>query len=182
MTFPTGNTRSHLLLDPEYLSGLGERSLEEIRAMRAEAEQEETELSYLRRMLQGHVDILRAEQARRSGDGPAGSLVDALPEILADERVPSHGLGRHSALEPADIDAHRRYVEALVSDGALSNPGALDDQTLSRSLDVLSREEADVSRRRRSIQQVMDTLTAELGRRYKDGVADVSALLHSESE
>ncbi|HVT22306.1 MAG TPA: aerial mycelium formation protein [Mycobacteriales bacterium] len=150
--------------------------------MRGEAEQEETELSYLRRLLQGRVDILRAEQSRRSGDGPAGSLIDALPQILADERVPSHGLGRHAAVEPSDVESHRRYVESLVSDGDLSNPSSLDDDRLGRMLDVLVREEADVSRTRRSVQAVMDTLTAELGRRYKDGVVDVTEVLHIESE
>jgi hypothetical protein len=49
-------------------------------------------------------------------------------------------------------------------------------------LDVLDREEAEVSRTRRSIQVVMDELTVELGRRYKDGVADVAELLHTERE
>src|SRR5262245_60923410 len=129
MTFPTGNTRIDRLLAPDYLSALAERSLEEIRGMRAEAEQEETDLSFLRRLLQGHVDILRAERDRRRGDGPS-SLVDALPEILAEERLPSRGLGRHAAVEPSDIDAHRRYVEALVGDGDLSDLAALEDDAL----------------------------------------------------
>lgn len=182
MTSPTGNRRIDRLLAPDFLVGVAERPIDELRAMRAEAEQEETDLSYLRRLLQGRVDILRAELARRRGEGPEGSLVDALPQILADERVPSHGLGRHAALEPSEIDDHRRYVEALVSDGDLSDPGALDEQTMNRMLDVLDREESDVSRRRRSVQAVMDALTAELGRRYKDGAADVADLLHTEAE
>jgi hypothetical protein len=181
MTNPTGNTRIERLLAPDYLSGLAERPTEQIRAMRAEAEQEETNLSYLRRLLQGRVDILRAEQARRAGDGPT-SLIDALPEILADERVPSHGLGRHAAVEPTEIDAHRRYAESLASDADLSSPGDLDDEALTRLLDVLDREEANVSRRRRAVQAVMDALTAELGRRYKEGAADVADLLPIEGE
>lgn len=182
MTSPTGNRRIDRLLAPEYLSGLAERPLDELRGMRAEAEQEETDLSFLRRLLQGHVDILRAEQARRHGDGPTGSLVDALPEILADERVPSHGLGRYAAVEPSDIDAHRRYVEALVGAGDLSDLAALADSALARMLDVLEREESEVSRRRRSVQRVMDTLTAELGHRYQEGDANVADLLRTESE
>jgi hypothetical protein len=109
-------------------------------------------------------------------------LVDALPEILADDRVPSHGLGRHAAVEPSDLDAHRRYVEALIGDGDLSDLGALAEPDLTRMLDVLEREEADISRRRRSVQVVMDTLTAELGRRYQVGDANVADLLHIESE
>ncbi|HWC35220.1 MAG TPA: aerial mycelium formation protein [Mycobacteriales bacterium] len=182
MTHPTGNRRIDRLLAPDYLSGLAERSIEDIRAMRADAEQEETDLSYVRRLLQGRVDILRAERARRRGEGPSGSLVDSLPEILADERVPSHGLGRHAALEPSNVEVHRRHVESLVSESELSDPGALEDTTLDRYLDILTGEEAEVSRQRRTIQAVMDALTAELGRRYKDGVVDVSALLHTEGE
>lgn len=182
MTFPAGSRRIDRLLAADYLTGLAERPIDEIRAMRAEAEQEETDLSFLRRLLQGRVDILRAEQARRTGEGPEGSLVDALPEILADDRVPSFGLGRYAALEPSDVEVHRRYVQALVTDADSSDPGALDDSTLQRLLDVLSREESEVSRKRRSMQVVMDALTAELGRRYRDGVADVGDLLHLEGE
>lgn len=182
MTHPTGTRRIDRLLAPGYLSGLAELPIEEIRAMRAEAEQEETNLSYLRRLLQGRVDILRAELARRNGEGPAGSLVEALPEILADQRVPSHGLGRYAAVEPTDIDEHRHYVEALVSDRDVADPGDLDQDTLTRMLEVLGREEAEVSRKRRSVQEVMDALTAELGGRYKNGAADVTDLLHTERE
>jgi hypothetical protein len=182
MTYPTGDGRIARLLAPDYLTGLAERAVADIRAMRAEAEQAETDLSYLRRLLQGRVDILRAEQARRRGDGPAGSLVDALPEILADERVPAHGLGRHASREPSNVDVHRRYVESLVSDGDLSDPGGLDEQTLERVLEVLEREEVDVSGRRRAVQGVMDALTEELGRRYKVGAADVADLLPADGE
>jgi hypothetical protein len=91
--------------------------------------------------------------------------------------VPSHGLGRHAHVEPTDIDEHRLFVESLVSEADLSDLAGLDDPTLVSHLDILEREEAEVSRRRRAMQVVMDTLTAELGRRYKDGVADVADLL-----
>ena len=180
MTYPAGGRRIERLLAPEYLFGLTRRSLEEVRAMRAETEQEETDLSYLRRLLQGRLDILRAEQARRRGEGPAGSLVDALPEILADERTAPRGYGRHATLEPAAMDSQRRYVEALVSDSEISDPSRHDDDTLARLVDVLTREEATVSRKRRAVQAVMDACTAELGRRYREGAVDVGDLLPGE--
>src|SRR5690348_479128 len=121
MANPTRNRRIDRLLASDYLLELPQRPIEEIREMRADAEQEETNLSYLRRLLQGRVDILRAELARRDGTGPGGSLVDALPQILADERLPSRGLGRHATVEPSDIEEHRQYVDALVSDGDMSD-------------------------------------------------------------
>ncbi|HWA65348.1 MAG TPA: aerial mycelium formation protein [Mycobacteriales bacterium] len=177
MTYPAAGRRLDRVLAPEYLLGLAKRPVEEIRAMRAETEQEETDLSYLRRLLQGRLDILRAEQARRRGEGAAGSLIDALPEILADDRTAPRGSGRHATAEPSALDSHRRYVEALVSDSELSDPSRHDDDTLARLVDVLDREERDVSRKRRSVQAVMDACSAELGRRYREGAANVEDLL-----
>ena len=183
MTIPGGNRRIDRVLAEDYLSGLPDRPLEELRAMRTEAEQEETDLSYLRRLLQGRLDILQAEVDRRAGRGPGGSLLEALPGILADAGGPAapHGMGRHVTVEPSRVDSHRRYVEALVADTDLSDPGRHDDAALSRLVDVLEREEAAVSGRRRAVQAVMDACTAELTRRYRDGDANVSDLLPSET-
>lgn len=183
MTYPGGNRRIDRILADDFLTGLSEHSLEEVRSMRADAEQEETDLSYLRRLLQGRLDILRAEVERRAGRGKGGSLLDALPGILAEDMSSTspHGMGRHVTVEPSRVDSHRRYVEALVADTDLSDPGRHDDETLARLVDVLEREEADVSGKRKSVQKVMDACTAEIGRRYRDGDADVSDLLPSES-
>jgi hypothetical protein len=43
--------------------------LPELRALRRQAQQHEADLSYVRRLLQGRIDILRAELARRGGSG-----------------------------------------------------------------------------------------------------------------
>ena len=175
-----GNRRIDKVLDPEFVEGLGQLSLEDLRERRKAAEQEETDLSYMRRLLQGRLDILRAELARRSGEG--SDLVDALPQILADE--PSggpRGLGRHIAAEPSRADAHRRYVEALVADVDLSNPDAHDDESLRRVLATLESEEQKVSESRRAVQKVMDALTGEVTRRYREGDADPSDLLPTEA-
>ena len=151
--------------------------------MRQDADQEETDLSYLRRLLQGRLDILRAELQRRDGGGQAETLVDALPRILADEGGGDnpHGLGRHVTTEPSRADSHRRYVEALVADVDLSDPDRHDEATLRRLLGTLEREESEVSDLRHRVQQVMDACTAEIGRRYREGDADVGDLLNSDS-
>ena len=175
-----GNRRIDKVLDPEFVEGLGQLSLDDLRERRKEAEQEETDLSYMRRLLQGRLDILRAELARRDGTG--SDLVDALPQILADE--PSggpRGLGRHVTAEPSRADAHRRYVEALVADVDLSNPDAHDDASLRRVLETLEAEEQKVSEARRAVQKVMDALTGEVTRRYREGDADPSDLLPTEA-
>jgi hypothetical protein len=182
MTHP-GNRRIDRVLGVDFLDRLHERPIDEVRELRQDAEQEETDLSYLRRMLQGRLDILRAEVARRSGGKDAGTLVDALPQILADEggAASPRGLGRHVTAEPSRADMHRRHVEALVADVALSDTSQHDDAALRAMMDTLEREEADVSAKRHQVQQVMDACAAEIGRRYREGDADISDLLPSES-
>ena len=171
-----GNRRIDRVLAEDYLDGMPGLPLDEVRALRAEAEQEETDLSYLRRLVQGRIDIVRAERARRDGTG--GNLVDQLATILADEpRSPSRGLGRHSSLEPSRTDSHRRHLEALVADVDLSDVGNVSDDDLAGLLETLQSEEQAVSRKRRAVQGVADACSAEITRRYRDGEADVSTLL-----
>ena len=177
-----GNRRIDRVLAEDYLAGLSSLPMDDVRTLRREAEQEETDLSYLRRLLQGRLDILRAELARRSGTGEA-DLVQALPHILADEGTSTspHGLGRHVTAEPSRADSHRRHVEALVADVDLSNLSAHDEGSLRRAVDALEREEQEVSDKRRSVQTVMDACTAEITRRYREGDADVSDLLPTDA-
>lgn len=172
-----GNRRIDRVLDENYLAGLRSLPLAELRALREEAEQEEVDVSYLRRVLQGRIDIVHAELRRRES-GQGGSLVEDLPNILADApRGPARGLGRHTTVQPSRADAHRRYVEALVADVDLSDVTARSDDELRRVSELLEREERDVSEKRRAVQRVVDECSAEVARRYRDGEADVSQLL-----
>lgn len=175
-----GNRRIDRVLAPEFVADLKQVPLDELRQRRHEAEQEETDLSYLRRLLQGRLDILRAELARR--DGQETDLVQALPRILADDTSGGpRGLGRHIAVEPSRADAHRRHVEAIIADVDLSDPSSHDDASLRRVLDTLEAEEHKVSQSRREVQRVMDELTGEVTRRYREGDADPSDLLPTEA-
>ena len=172
-----GNRRIDRVLAEDYLDGLGQAPLEEVRALRAEAEQEEVDLSYIRRMLQGRIDILRAEVERRGGQTDV-ALLDRLASILADEhRAPARGLGRHSTLEPSRAAEHRRYVEQLVHDADLSDVPTRSDDQLAEALEALVSEEAKLSGKRREVQAVMDVCSAEITRRYREGEADVANLL-----
>lgn len=176
---PRGNRRIDRVLADDFLSGLPSQSLTEIRSLRGEAEQEEADVSYLRRLLQGRIDIITAELERRRG-GSGASLVDALPRILADDRPEPRGLGQHRTVEPSRVDVHRRRVEALVADVDISNVSAHSDDELRRALDVLEREERQTSDTRRRIQAVVDACAAEISRRYREGEAAVEDLLPSE--
>lgn len=173
-----GNRRIDRVLRDDYLAGIATLSMAELRTRRDEAEQEEVDVSYLRRLVQGRIDILRAELGRRGGGG-AGSLLADLPQILGDDgpRTAPRGLGRHSNVEPSRADEHRRYVESLVADVDLSDVAARSDEELRTALSVFEREESDLSDKRRRIFAVLDACSSEITRRYRDGEADVSDLL-----
>jgi hypothetical protein len=172
-----GTRRIDRVLAEDYLTGLKEAPLDEVRGLRDEAEQEEVDLSYIRRLIQGRMDIVRAELNHREG-GATGRMVDHLAEVLADEpRGPARGLGRHTTIEPSRVDSHRRYVEALVADVDLTDTATRSSDELHHAMRVLSDEEQVLSAKRRQVQAVMDACQAEITRRYRDGEADVSSLL-----
>lgn len=179
-TGAAGNRRSDRVLAPDYLAELGTRPLTEVRALRDQAEQEEADISYLRRLLQGRIDIVRAELARRSEEGPT-SLIDALPQILSEHNAgPPRGGGRRTGVEPSQADAHRRAVESLVADVDLDDVGVRTDDELHRAVEIYRAEEQTLSANRHAIHGVLDRCAAEIARRYRDGEADVSELLNRE--
>jgi hypothetical protein len=172
-----GRRRIDRVLDPAYTAGVGELELGEVRRRRDEAAQEETDLSYLRRLLHARIDIVRAEQRRRY-EGSSAPVVDELARILAVNAVgPAVGSGRHQRLEPTRAEAHRRHVEALVANVDLSDVESLSDDQLDDARQTYCSEEVSVSQRRREVQRVVDTLNAEIGSRYASGAASVDELI-----
>lgn len=179
---PGGHRRIDRVLAEGYTGSINDVALAELREIREEAEQEEADLSYLRRLLQGRIDILGAEIERRrrraAGDPDAGSLLTDLPQILADNPRPgARGMGRHSATEPSRVSDHRRRVEQLAGDVSLSDVTVRTEAELGAALDQLRAAESEVSDVRRKVHDVLDACAAEITRRYRDGEADVSALL-----
>src|ERR1700759_378596 len=151
-----GRRRLDRVLDPSFLSGVADRSIDEVRGLRDEAAQEETDLSYLRRLLHARIDIVRFEQQRRA-EGGTGSVLDQLPRILADNALgPAAGKGRHQTVEPSRADSHRRHVEALLADGGRPDVAPLGDDALVAAAAEYAAEESAVSTHRIRVQQVMD--------------------------
>jgi hypothetical protein len=174
---PGGRRRIDRVLDPSYSADLGGLSLGEVRERRDDAAQEETDLSYLRRLLHARIDIVRAEQQRRR-EGVGAPVVADLARILAVNAVgPPTGSGRHQTLQPSRAQAHRRHIEALVSDVDLSDVASLSGEQLESAVAAYCTEEASVSQRRREVQRVVDTFNAEIGSRYASGAASVDELL-----
>ncbi len=177
---PAGGPAVDALLDPAFLEGVPQQPMAEVRRLRRVAEQEEVNLSYTRRLLQGRLDIVRREMQRRA-ENDGRSLVDLLPEILSEKgRGPAHGLGRHQTVQPHDPEQYESWVNSLTPGADLSAVGDLPDARLEKAARSLADAEKGLSERRRGVQQVMDGLAAELGRRYREGEADVAALLADE--
>ncbi len=171
-----GRRRIDRVLAPDFLLDLTDLPLDEVRERRIDADQEEADLSYARRLLQGRIDLLRAEQSSRDGRGPLArhprtdaEIVDALKRILTDRPQEESAPPRHLSLEPSRVGEHRREAERAVADLGGSDLGALDDTALAEAIADLSTIEGRVSRARRQVQIVVDTLTDEVARRYRLG-------------
>lgn len=159
------------VLDPEFVEGLGEFDLDEIRTRRQLAGDVENELSYYRRLLHGRLDLIRFELRRRSGE-ETRSLIEALPEILADSEQPGtpHRSGRYEVPDlPVLPDVGRREIDHVLGGDVLIRIGELTDDELNAAVESISEMEAEISERRKSVQQVEDALVEELASRYRVG-------------
>ena len=128
--------RIQRLIDPAFVASLDDRSLDDLRAMKAECNDVENALSYHRRLAQARIEILEAEHERRARGGTVEDLVKDLPRILSaesgrssitDTRVPPPDAPgaraalarrprgadrRHDAREPAGAPGRRVGVDA----------------------------------------------------------------------
>ncbi|GAB2869824.1 aerial mycelium formation protein [Streptomyces deserti] len=159
-------------------------SLAELRTLRREAQRDEADLSYVRRLLQGRIDILRAELARRTPDTAASvsapaqaSVVERLPEILRDAPARHRSSARHVTLGTPHGEEYRKLAAEMLAEVELSDLGARTDVELNAAMGRLVRYEQQVSRRRQRLQRTADDCSAEIARRYREGEAQVDDLL-----
>ena len=155
------------LLDPAYLEGLESRPLDEVRAMHEDCLVVETELSYVRRLAQARIDIVRAEMDRRAtrrlGERPRR-------QAAGDPLGPGAALARRSraacpAISPPTSTRHLHGdLDEVVEDGTLASLPTLSDAELEARLEELREVERDVSNRRRAMFDVIDRIEAELDR------------------
>lgn len=163
------------ILADEYLNDLGGRSVAELRTLRAECQALETKLSYLRRLVQGRLDIVTGEQQRRQSGGKPGdlaSLIERLPEILSD-RVRGPGTGRlPTTLEPGELSGSMFDRLNVIGDGDDAS-----DDVIKAAVISLTELESEVSSFRRAMFDRIDRIETELTARYRDGTANVDDLL-----
>ena len=169
------------LLDPTYLADVDALSLDDIRRMRAECQEAEGSLSYLRRLIQGRMDIIHAYLERPEGtDAPdLSSVVDNLAGILAGPGRPS-GPGRNPILHSPDTEdmaGLTTELDAILGADQIGRLGALDDEELRDLASRLRELENRVSGQRHGLHERIDSLQAELVERHKSGRASVDGLL-----
>ncbi len=170
------------ILAEDYLGDVSALDIADLRARRAECKDVETGLSYLRRLIQGRLDVVSAEQDRRSEGGTGEDLEDLiarLPALLAGS-TRSEGTGRlPQSLGTGTVDpALSDELDEILSHGRLSELADLSDDELAAARDELSAFEGKVSKLRRLLFDRIDALEAELTRRYRTGEASVDSLLH----
>lgn len=166
------------IFDPSYVDNLTTAPVEELRKKKAECEAQEAEVSYARRLIQGKLDILRHGVERVAGGDKleVTEMVEDLPGIL------SEGVGGSASrlpriIAPANADTQRREVERLASTADLTRLEELSPAELEEIVERLTEAERETSHRRRRIQGVMDSITGELIRRYREGQEDPTAIL-----
>jgi hypothetical protein len=157
--------------------GLSALRLPELRALRRDAQRDEADLSYVRRLLQGRIDILRAELARRGGGAAPDGVMQRLPEILRDAPARQRSSARHVTVGTPQGEAYRRLAAEMLAEVELSDLTARTDEELGSGLVRLVRYEQQVSRQRQQLQRTADDCGAEIARRYREGEAQVDDLL-----
>lgn len=168
------------LADAAYLEDLQGRPLEWVRAERTAISAFEDQISYVRRLVQGRMDILTAEQRRRltGEEHDLSSLVHDLPGILS-EGGHTGVSGRLAAvLDPGEVDI--RLAERMsdaAPDSLLTGLTEASDDELTTAQERLAALEHDVSQQRRACHVALDRLGAEMVRRYRDGEANIDTLL-----
>ena len=164
--------RVEAVLADDDLSRLEELDVATLRRLRQACEAEEHRVSYARRILQGRIDVLRAEASGRDGDQALGAL-ERLPSVLADQGQRSFDPA--TARPPARVEASDLGEDVEV-EGPVDVTG-LDDEEMAELAGRYAEQESTLSSLRRRLFDVIDRLQAEIADRYRSGSASVSELL-----
>ena len=180
LTLETHRRRIDIISDPEFVADLADLDLDELRSRRRMCVELEGELSYLRRLLHGRIDLLAFERRRRRGE-ERQSLSDALPGILGDPSrsgVSDHVTVTGTRTDPPSIpEPGRRAVDFVLGDDFLSRLPEMSDADLADVAERLGEAEQDISQQRATVHSAERILGEELRRRYRDGLASVDELL-----
>jgi hypothetical protein len=151
--------RVDIVLESEFLEGLSELELDELRGRRGTAEDVESQISYYRRLLHGRMDLLNFELRRRGGEEER-SLLEALPEMLASGMIlgPEPNLRHIETMPLIPTKTGRRLIDKIMDDGVLTQLGDLSDEEIVEAIERLREVEGQLSTQRKQLHLVIDAL------------------------
>ena len=149
------------MTDEAYLQGLEQRSTDDVRAMRAECQSLETQVSFVRRLAQGRLDIVDAELDRRHKGRPPSDLAEmvaALPDTLG-RHLTAPGSGRRpTTIEPIEPDPLLvEPLDRILDVEALGSLPSRSDSELGQ-IRCASQRSKPISARRRLVSRTASTL------------------------
>ncbi len=164
--------------------------MDRLRHIRIELTEAEGDVSFVRRVTQGRLDIVGHEVERRAGGtsatpnvDPSSALLFDMPEILTDPAAPAGSQRAGAAraitvLEPGQIALSMvEQLDGIASPPQLSGVQEVDEATLADLFGALREFEIGLSDVRRQLHDRIDTIQDEIARRYRDGEATVDSLL-----
>jgi hypothetical protein len=178
------------LLADDLLSEFSAKPMDRLRSIRTELTEAEGDVSFVRRLTQGRLDIVGHEVERRAGipaspagavagdDGPTALLFD-MPGILTDAGPGSRAGGRPVPVtEPGPVAlALIETLDGIAAPSQLSGVSSVDAGALGDLFEALREFELELSSVRRTLHDRIDTIQDEIARRYRDGEASIDALL-----
>jgi hypothetical protein len=153
-----------------------ELTLDELRSLRTKLQREDDVVSYVRRVAQARLDLVRSELTRRDRGESTVDLPSELRIVLSQHLTggparpprPTDDLGDHPLSDELDT---------ICAAHGFSRLDELDLDEANQLAAALTEFERRISADRRDRFDRLDTLSAELVRRYRDGEATVETLL-----
>lgn len=172
------------LLDPDRLIGLGSQPITDLRNLRVSCSEAEGDVSLVRRLAQGRLDIVGHELRRRAGESVESDISNLLfdmPDILGSESRSSSAI---PGARPIDLSGPGQVagdltdkLDSVVSPDALATVGEQGDSAVRQMFEQLRSIELELSTVRRRLHEQIDAIQSEIARRYRDGEASVDSLL-----
>ena len=165
-TKSTRSARAERIMAPEFVAGIEQLSIDEIRGRRDEARAEREYLSYLRRLLQSWEDMLAAEKQNR---GEPGNFHQPLAEVLSGSlQGASRGEAVSLSLPEEDMAEADEQLGMVLGDLAFALPKTLTLEQMEQGMAALREEERAVSADRAAVIRAHDRLQDELKDRYRE--------------
>lgn len=155
--------------------------LDDLRALRAQLQHDDDVVSYVRRLTQARLDLVRAELRNRAAGDDDANITGELPAILGSQ------LTGGPARPPRPAEEYSNHPLALALEDLCSEAGSTDLPSMSLEelgsyIAALYEFEQARSAERKELFARIDELSAELVRRYRNGEADVDGLLADDDD